>query len=117
MQCALWGFNKGETEYGNPYLAVNVDMLHQADLGLFKTIIGILREIGKEQSPTTLKEMDQRLLHINDSARFYKFRVPGTKTGGYFESPANYAAFEHRSVLQVYKIEYELKIWFERFTT
>ena len=44
MQCALWGFNKGETEYGNPYLAVNVDMLHQADLGLFKTIIGIFKE-------------------------------------------------------------------------
>ena len=53
MQCALLGFNKGETKYGNPYLAVNVDMLHQTELGLFKTIIGILREIGKERSPTT----------------------------------------------------------------
>ena len=81
-----------------------------------KTIIGILREIGKERSPTTLKEMDQRLLRIKDSARFYKFRVPGTRTCGYFESPANYAAFEHRFVLHVHGINNELEISIKMFS-
>ncbi|CAM6050719.1 unnamed protein product, partial [Sphagnum compactum] len=33
VKCALWGFNGGETEWGNPYKAIHVDMLHQADLG------------------------------------------------------------------------------------
>jgi len=28
-------------------------------------------------------------------------RVPGTDKGGYFESNANFAGFEHRAVMQV----------------
>ncbi|GAQ90875.1 hypothetical protein KFL_006960010 [Klebsormidium nitens] len=32
VECALWGFNGGDTEWGNPYRAVLVDMMHQTDL-------------------------------------------------------------------------------------
>ena len=38
MQCALWGFARGDTSFGNSYLALNVDMLHQANLRVFKTL-------------------------------------------------------------------------------
>lgn len=40
-QCALWGFAEGDAAFGNPYRAVNVDMLHQSDLGVFKTLVDI----------------------------------------------------------------------------
>jgi hypothetical protein len=36
------GFCGGDTEFGNPYCAINVDMLHQADLGVFKTLMDIV---------------------------------------------------------------------------
>lgn len=65
MKCALWGFNGGHTELGNPYLAIHVDTLHQSDLGIFKMIVGILREVASIQPrERKLKELDRRLLFI-----------------------------------------------------
>lgn len=101
QQCALWDFAGGDTDFGNPYLAINVDMLHQADLGIFKTLMDILQNMSKELMRSPLPEMDRRLLVIKESARFFQFRVPGTDKGGYFTSNANFAAFEHRCVIQV----------------
>ena len=80
---------------------MNVDMLHQSDLGVFKILVDILRSITSSTSATILPEMDERLLCIKNSCRFSEFRVPGTDKGGYFTSNSNYAAFEHRSVMQV----------------
>ena len=100
-QCALWGFTGGDTTFGNPYRAVNVDMIHQSDLGVFKTLVDILRSIATSTSVAILPELDQRLLCIKNSSRFSEFRVPGTDKGGYFTANSNYAAFEHRSVMQV----------------
>lgn len=78
-------------------------MLHQADLGVFKTLIDIVRMIAQSHpnGGRTLAELDRRLSVIKEEARFYKFRVPGNLSSGYFLSQANYAAFEHRSVMQV----------------
>ena len=79
-------------------------MLHQADLGIFKTLMDILQSVSKELENPPLLEMDRRLLVIKESARFFQFRVPGTDKGGYFTSNANFAAFEHRCVMQVSSI-------------
>ena len=98
---ALWRFDGGDTHFENPYLAINVDMLHQADLGVFKTLVHILRSIAKEISSQILTELDERLYLIKDIGRFYQFRLPGINSGGFFGSNANFAAFEYRYVMQV----------------
>ena len=76
-------------------------MLHQADLGVFKTLMDIVQEISKELDVNPIPELDKRLLVIKDVARFFQFRIPGSDRGGYFTSNANFAAFEHRAVMQV----------------
>jgi len=38
---------KGDTKFGNPYLAINVDMLHQVDLDVFKRLMDIVQDISK----------------------------------------------------------------------
>jgi len=76
-------------------------MLHQADLGVFKTLMDIVQDISSGLDCNPIPELDRRLLIIKDSARFFQLRVPGNDRGGYFTSNANFAAFEHRSVMQV----------------
>jgi len=96
VHCAFWGFNGGETEWGNPYKTIHVDMRHQADLSVFKTIIDILRGIALASiNSKILSSLDQRLFHIKKHSRYPSFRIPGTDKGGYFSSNANFAAFEH----------------------
>lgn len=101
-QCALWGFNGGDTRMGNPYQSIHVDTLHHSDIGIFKMMVGIYREIA-EATPRLqiLEKIDQRLSEIKHSCRFPGFRIPGNDQGGYFCSPANFAGFDHRSVMQV----------------
>jgi hypothetical protein len=76
-------------------------MLHQADLGIFKTLVQIIRSIAQETSSFILHELDTRLQKIKEVGRYYQYRLLGTNFGGYFVSNANFAAFEHRSVMQV----------------
>lgn len=101
MKCALWDFAGGDTEFGNPYLAINIDMLHQADLGVFKTLMNIVQDMSKELDVNPILELDRRLSVIKVSERFFEFQIPGSDRGGYFTSNANFAAFEHRSIMQV----------------
>ena len=105
LQSVLWGFNGGETELGNPYQAIHVDILHQTDIGIFKTLVSCLKEMADGGEALTRKafiEMDRRLLHLKKETRFSEFRIPGNDKGGYFTSNANFAAFEHRAVMQVH---------------
>jgi len=77
LQCALWGFNGGNTEFGNPYLAIQVDVLHQTDVGIFKMLIGILRCMASDGDLTyskAMKELDRRLLVIKKEARHAHYR-------------------------------------------
>lgn len=97
----MWDFAAGNTDFGNPYLAINIDMLHQADLGIFKTLMDIVISVSKELREDPLPVLDKRLATIKNCGRFFQFRVPGTDKGGYFCSNANFAAFEHRSIMQV----------------
>ena len=76
-------------------------MLHQADLGVFKTLMDVAREISKELMPNPIPILDRRLAMLKDSDRFHLYRIPGNERGGYFTSNANFATFEHRSVMQV----------------
>lgn len=107
MQCALWGFFGEVSTLGNPYRAVHPDKMHQFDLGLFKTYIGILRDIASEtprvtMKPKALEILDQRMTAVSYHHRYPEFRLPATKgRNGYFTSNATFQAFEHRSVLQV----------------
>jgi hypothetical protein len=111
LQCALWEFNGGEIEWGNPYKAIHVDMFHQAYLGVFKTIIDILWGIALASiNSKILSSLDQRLFHIKKHSRYPSFRIHGPNKGGYFSSNANFAAFEHRSVMQVLSIPHLVSI-------
>jgi hypothetical protein len=102
-QCALWGFKAGETTIGNPYRAIHVDIMHQSDLGIFKTLVEIVRSMAISSAcQSHLRVLDDRLLLIKKTSRYSSFRIPGTDKGGYFRSNANFAAFEHRAVLQVW---------------
>jgi hypothetical protein len=47
-------------------------------------------------------EMEMRLLKLKKEAWFSEFIIPGNNKGGYFTSNANFAAFEHRAIMQVY---------------
>ena len=76
-------------------------MLHQADMGVFKTLMDVAREISKELTPNPIPILDRRLAILKASARFHLYRIPGNKRGGYFTSNANFAASEHRLVMQV----------------
>ena len=63
-------------EFGNPYCAINVDMLHQVNLGIFKIIVDIVQNMGKQITWNPLSELDRRLMIIKETLQFLKFRVP-----------------------------------------
>ena len=93
LQCALWGFNGGDTAVGNPYKCLHVDIMHQLDLGVFKTLVDILRILGGLGN--VLQMLDKPLLYIKATSCYQSFRILGTDKGGYFRSNANFTAFEH----------------------
>ena len=76
-------------------------MLHQVDLGIFKTLVQIIRSIAQETSSFIFPELDTRLQKIKEVGRYYQYRLPGTNFGRYFVSNANFVAFKHWSVIQV----------------
>jgi hypothetical protein len=84
---------------GNPYLALHVDILHQSNLGVFKTLVSIIRNIAMENPHQhVLKEMDRRLFTIKNKSRFPNFQVPGNEKSKYFSDQENFVAYEHRVV-------------------
>ena len=63
--------------FGNPYLAIQVDVLHQTNVGIFKMLIGILRSMasgGDIMHSRAIKELDRRVLVIKKEARYAHFR-------------------------------------------
>jgi hypothetical protein len=65
-------------------------MLHQADLGIFKTLVQIIRSIAQETLSFIFPELDTRLQKIKEVGRCYQYRLPSTNSGGYFVSNANF---------------------------
>jgi hypothetical protein len=94
----LSGFNGGETKMANPYKCLHVDIMHQSDIGVFKTLVDILCILA---GPSTIEFeslhlMDKFVLCIKNTFRYQSFKIPRTNKGG-FCSNANFAAFEHQS--------------------
>lgn len=77
------------TSTRNPYQALHADVLHQSDLGIFKMLVGILRDMGHQ----ILGVLDEHLGRIREESRFPSFQLPGNKFEGYFSSPEIYAGF------------------------
>ncbi|CAI7928062.1 unnamed protein product, partial [Closterium sp. NIES-54] len=84
----------GSLPWGNPFLAVMADIMHQADLRMLDHIVVCIRA----QHPTMMKILDLRLLRLTLKTRINSLRFPKSE---YFKTGAQVAAFEHRSVMQV----------------
>ena len=78
-------------------------MLHQVDLAVFKTLMDVLQEMSKELNPNPISQLDERIMAIKESASFFNFRLHGSSREGYFTSAANFAAFEHSSIMHMIK--------------
>jgi len=74
-QYTPWDFAGGDIKFGNPYLAINVDMLHQADLGIFKVLMNIVQDALKKIDPNSISELNRKLAVIKEPACFFKFHV------------------------------------------
>ena len=48
LQCTPWGSNGGHSELGNPYQAIQVDILYQLDIGIFEILVFCFREMVDE---------------------------------------------------------------------
>ncbi|CAI5471540.1 unnamed protein product [Closterium sp. Yama58-4] len=94
VDCALWMWTVEGTLWGNPYLAVMPDIMHQADLGLLDHIVRSIRML----IPASLPTLDQRLKDLRGVTRISSMRLPSNE---YFVSGAQTAAFEHRAVMQI----------------
>jgi hypothetical protein len=94
MQCALWGYNGGESDVGCPYKCIHVDALHQWNLGIFKILVDVLCMNDKTHN-WILQEIDSHLSYIKSTSCHQSFWIPSIERGGYFSSNVNFAAFEH----------------------
>jgi hypothetical protein len=98
LQNALWGWEGGETDTGNPYGTIMVDSMHHAELGMFVHIMVCVRcDLTTQQ----LEELDRRLQALRSADTLSGMRIP---KGAYFKSGATLFAFEHRAVIQVIMI-------------
>ncbi|CAM6089392.1 unnamed protein product [Calypogeia fissa] len=102
---ALWDFNGGDTEMGNPYRLIHPDTLHMLDLGILNTIVDIIRDMALSEpalGPQVLRTLDKRLKIIRKDHRYSEFRLPVCSgSHKYFSKGGNFAAWEHRAVMQV----------------
>ncbi|CAI5464675.1 unnamed protein product [Closterium sp. Yama58-4] len=94
VECVLWKWDVPGTAWGNPYLVVMPDIMHQADLGIMSHIVAVVRKMKKRR----VKQMDRRLSLIRDRTRLNHMRLPES---AYFETGACVAAYEHRAVMQL----------------
>ncbi|CAM6093805.1 unnamed protein product [Calypogeia fissa] len=101
---ALWDFNGHDTHMGNPYRLIHPDTLHMLDVGVFSTLVDIIRNMAEANRRTglqSLRTMDKRLKKIRTNHRYAEFPLP-TCSGKhqYFANGGNFAAWEHRAVMQ-----------------
>ncbi|CAI5969399.1 unnamed protein product [Closterium sp. NIES-64] len=99
VQCVLRRWNFSDTEWGNPYGASVADTIHVLDSGValhmiechIDTLSKPERRVVEGRKKTTKTETPSTVL-----------RLPGGTS--YLASGANYAAFEHRAMMQVMPI-------------
>jgi len=95
-QCELWGFNDGKTKWGNPYCVIHMDMLHQFDLGVFKTLVDTIWNILFTNFSKVLLELNKYLFETKARSCFPRCYVPNVNKKGYFFPNEKFATFEHR---------------------
>ncbi|CAI7922206.1 unnamed protein product [Closterium sp. NIES-54] len=78
IDCALWKWQVGSLPWGNPFLAVMADIMHQADLGMLDHIVVCIRA----QHPTMMKILDLRLLRLTLKTRINSLREGSDVRGG-----------------------------------
>ncbi|CAI7853731.1 unnamed protein product [Closterium sp. NIES-54] len=55
FECVLWKWDVPGTVWGNPYLVIMPDIMHQADLGMMSHIVAVVRKMKKRH----VKQMDR----------------------------------------------------------
>ncbi|CAI5487279.1 unnamed protein product [Closterium sp. Naga37s-1] len=97
MQCVLSRWNFSHTTWGNPFGACVADIMHVLDSGmalhLLENNIAVLSKPGR-------RDVERRKKTTKGETPNVLLRLPGGSS--YFLSGANYAAFEHRSMMQAY---------------
>ncbi|CAI5931301.1 unnamed protein product [Closterium sp. NIES-64] len=96
VQCYLEMWNFAETTWGNVFLACAADLLHVLDGGMLPRM-GKCFMVGK--SKPERREFERRRKEQKKDTRASVVRIPGGTT--WFSTGANYAAFEHRGMMQV----------------
>ncbi|GJP36441.1 hypothetical protein CLOM_g12495 [Closterium sp. NIES-68] len=91
----LWEFKYASTPWGNPYLALMPDVLHQSDVGVWGHIRDALATLPAAKNGA----MDTRLKWFWENGRIAGLYLP--HHGTYFGSGANVSAAEHRAIMQV----------------
>ncbi|CAI5933136.1 unnamed protein product [Closterium sp. NIES-64] len=94
--CYLERWNFAETTWGNVFHACAADLLHVLDGGMLPRM-GKCFMIGR--SKPERREFERRRKEQKKDTRACVVRIPGGTT--WFSTGANYAAFEHRGMMQV----------------
>ncbi|CAI5480000.1 unnamed protein product [Closterium sp. Yama58-4] len=97
--CVLHRWNFADTEWGNVYLACLADTLHVLDSGvLIHMMDTYIEPLGKVE----MRLLERRKKEFKAITPSVLLRIPGGSA--FFSSGANYAAFEHRSMMQIMPI-------------
>ncbi|CAI5484419.1 unnamed protein product [Closterium sp. Yama58-4] len=98
-QCVLSRWNFSHTTWGNPFGACVADIMHVLDSGM---ALHMLENHIAVLSKPEWRDVERRKKTIKGETPSVILRLPGGSS--YFMSGANYAAFEHRSMMQVMPI-------------
>ncbi|CAI5477452.1 unnamed protein product [Closterium sp. Yama58-4] len=99
IECVLHRWNFADTEWGNVYLACLADTLHVLDSGvLIHMMDTYIEPLGKVE----MRLLEQRKKEFKAITPSVLLRIP--RGSAFFSSGANYAAFEHRSMMQIMPI-------------
>jgi hypothetical protein len=98
VQSVLWGWGSGLTDFGNPYMAVMVDSMHHAELGLFKHQMDLIKRV---LTPAQKGILDWRIEVVRTQHNLDGVRLPSQP---YFSSDYSFFAFEQRALIQVIMI-------------
>ena len=83
---------------GNPHRTIHVDVLHHFNLGIFKTLVDIIKGISSNE---VLQKLNEQLQVTKTKSGFLGYRISGNNKGGYFTSNSNFATFKHCVGMQV----------------
>eukprot|EP00898_Chlorokybus_atmophyticus_P008453 jgi/Chlat1/8609/Chrsp86S08002 len=95
VKCSLWDLPFGNLPIGNAHLAITLERMHQAVLGVYKDLTTLLVEYLKDKDPTgdSIRTIEARL----DVMKCPALRIPF----GYLTTDVAVTANEHAATMQV----------------